>query len=236
MASMKSPASSHAGACADIEAAIAQLMTLLAARGVVRPLVVALDGPSGAGKSTLAAQLMGRLAGEQVGKLVEVRVGPDLTGAVVVPLDDFFAAGIPDGAWDARAPAERLRDVFEWARVRVDVLEPLRAGRAARWHPFDFGAGLRADGTYGMSETPVVREPAAVVLLEGAYSAAAPLADLVDLAVLVEVPAAARRRRLAAREEAAFLAQWHARWDPVEALYFGAVRPPGSFDLVVSGE
>jgi para-aminobenzoate synthetase len=209
----------YAGACAEIEAAIARMRARLVAQGVVRPLVLALDGGSGAGKSTLAGVLAG--------------ANPQF---VIVPLDDFFAAHIPDGTWDALSPAERLRHVFDWPRVRAEALEPLRAGRAARWHPFDFAAGLRADGTYGMSEALVARPPAAVVLLEGAYSAAPPLADLVDLSVLVEVPPAERRRRLAAREDAAFLAQWHARWDPVEALYFGTVRPRASFDLVVRGE
>lgn len=206
------------GACAEVETAIAGLRARMAAQGVLRPLVVALDGASGAGKSTLAGLLAARNA-----------------HIVVVPLDDFFAADIPDGAWATRSPAERLQDVFAWARVRAEALEPLRAGQAARWHPFDFGAGLQADGTYRMSDTLLVREPAAVVLLEGAYSASTPLADLVDFSVLVAVPMAERRRRLAAREEEAFLAPWHARWDPVEALYFGEVRPPASFDLVIGG-
>lgn len=43
-----------------------------------------------------------------------------------------------------------------------------------------------------------------------------------------------RRARLAAREEAAFLAAWHERWGAAEAAYFTYVRPPESFDLVVT--
>jgi uridine kinase len=181
------------------------------------PLLVALDGGSGAGKSTLAARLEQEIA------------------AVVVPLDDFFAAHIPDWEWDMRSVAERARDVFDWRRVRTGALEPLHAGRPAIWHPFDFAAGLRPDGTYAMSEQAVERHPAPVIILEGAYSASPALADLVNLAVLVDVPSAERHKRLAKREDQGFLQRWHARWDDVETYYFTEVRPRSSFDLVVLG-
>jgi para-aminobenzoate synthetase len=180
-----------------------------------RPILVALDGGSGAGKSTLAALIA------------------DKIDATVVPLDDFFAADIPDAEWDARSVAERARDVFDWRRVRGDALEPLLAGRPARWHAFDFEAGQRPDGTYGMRTDFVERAPARVILLDGAYSAGPALADLVDLAVLVDVPVDERHARLAAREEKGFLAQWHARWDVVEEYYLTRVRSRDSFDLVV---
>jgi uridine kinase len=77
------------------------------------------------------------------------------------------------------------------------------------------------------------REPATVILIEGAYSAGPALADLVDLAILVDVPVEERHARLRGREDAAFLARWHGRWDEVEAHYFREVRPRGSFDLVI---
>jgi len=182
-----------------------------------RPMLVALDGGSGAGKSTLA------------------RVLADALEAVVVPLDDFYAAGIPDRAWDAMTDPERLAQVFDWNRLRLEALEPLLAGRPASWQPFDFESGLLPDGTYGLSARPVERAPASIILLEGAYAASPPLADLVDLAVLVDVPIAERHRRLAVREDQAFLARWHLIWDPVEAYYFEQVRPPDSFDLIVAG-
>lgn len=180
------------------------------------PILVALDGPSGSGKSTLAEMLEAEL------------------DAALVQSDDFFAADIPDAAWDTRTVAERLRDCIDWRRLRREALEPLLAGETARWHPFDFVSGLRPDGTYGMQEEPVTREPAPIILVDGAYSARPALGDLIDLAVLVDAPPEVRQARQAAREEAAFLATWHRRWDPVEARYFTEVRPPSSFDLVVT--
>jgi len=181
------------------------------------PLLIALDGSSGAGKSTVAAML-----GQNI-------------HAVVVPLDDFFAARIPDWQWEAFSLPERAEHVFDWRRVRTDALEPLLANRSARWYPFDFAAGLRPDGTYALSTHSVERQPAPVIVLDGTYSASPHIADLVDLAVLIDVAVPERHSRLAAREHAPFLQRWHAVWDAVETYYFTEVRRKASFDLIVSG-
>jgi para-aminobenzoate synthetase len=181
-----------------------------------RPLLVAIDGGSGSGKSTLAALLAARL------------------GAALVPSDDFFSAQLTDADWDTRSPAERAADAINWRRLRAEALEPLLAGRRTRWYPFDFAAGTRPDGTYGFSAQAEVREPKPVVLVEGAYACRPELADLIDWSVLVAVPADVRHRRLARREDARFLAAWHARWDAAEQWYFSHVIPESAFDRVVS--
>ncbi len=180
-------------------------------------LLVALDGGSGAGKSTFAAMLAAHI------------------DAVIVPLDDFFSAHIPDWEWDTRSVAERAGDVFDWQRLRADALLPLLAGQVARWHAFDFAAGLRSDGTYALSEAWQERQPAAVILLEGAYSSSPQLSDVIDLTVLIDVDIAERHRRLALREDAQFLEGWHRRWDAVEAYYFQELRPKSAFDVIISG-
>ena len=180
------------------------------------PLLVALDGGSGSGKSVLALSIEKEL------------------DAALIPRDDFFAAHISDAEWDSRTVEERASDAIDWQRLRAEALEPLLAGRPARWHAFDFEAGLRADGTYAMRTDYVERKPSAVILLDGAYSARPELADLVALSVLVDAPVEVRHARLAAREEARFLDAWHARWDAVEAYYLRHVRPISSFDLVVT--
>lgn len=181
------------------------------------PMLVAIDGRSGAGKSTVAAILAAA------------------THATVVPSDDFFAAEITTAQWEARTASERARDAIDWRRLREEALEPLLAGRSATWHPFDFAAGPRPDGTYAMSPELVRREPAPVIILDGAYSTRPELADLTSLTILVEMPPAVRLKRLAGREAPDFLASWHARWDVAEDFYFAHVRPPSAFDLVVDG-
>lgn len=180
-----------------------------------RVLVVAIDGRSGSGKTTLC---------DAVAQSFD---------AVMVACDDFYDAGVTDAEWDRRTPGQRATDAIDWRRLKREAIEPLRAGRAAHWHAFDFLAGPRADGTYRMQPTPTVRASKPLVLLDGAYSARPELADVLDLTALVEATASARRARLKAREAPDFLQQWHARWDPAEDFYFTHVRPPSSFDLVV---
>jgi uridine kinase len=181
-----------------------------------RPVLIAIDGASGSGKSTLALWLA------------------DQFEAVLIQSDDFFGAGISNAEWDARTPAQRAADAIDWRRVRVEALEPLLAGKPAKWHAFDFVGGARSDGTYAMRSDVVKCEPANVIVLDGAYSTGGALADLIDLTVLVDAPREVRRARLLAREEPEFLAAWHARWDTAEEVYFSQIRPRSSFDLVVT--
>ncbi len=179
--------------------------------------MVALDGGSGTGKSTLASTLKERL------------------DCVIVQSDDFFAANIPDWEWDMRSIPERARDVLDWQRLRTEAIEPLLASKTAKWHPFDFATGLLADGTYGMSKEYVEKEPAPVIILEGAYSSSPILSDLIDFKVLIDVPVIERHQRIDKREEdKQFLQRWHILWDAVEEYYFSEVMPKSSFNLVIS--
>src|SRR5262245_44850441 len=111
-----------------------QIGNLLAEKG--RPIVVALDGGSGAGNSTMASMIEKEL------------------DTALIPLYDFFAANVPDHKWDEFTVEEKLKYVFDWQRVRDQVVLPLVAGKPAKWHSFDFQSGLRADGTYGMEKEP----------------------------------------------------------------------------------
>jgi uridine kinase len=210
---MNSSNPNWADACSKVLLAIQRL--LASRQG---PVVVALDGGSGAGKSTLASLIASKVE------------------TAVIPVDDFFSAHIPENQWDVFSVEERLQYVFDWQRLRENAITPLLNGTPARWYSFDFISGLRADGTYGMQADPTELEPADVILLDGAYSAGPELADLVDLAVLVDVSIEERHARLAPREDEDFLEHWHQLWDPVEKFYFTCVRPKESFDLVVRGE
>jgi uridine kinase len=185
--------------------------------GRTKPLIVALDGGSGAGKSLIAAELASAL------------------DMVIIPTDDFYASNVSDAGWDARSHAQRVADGIDWRRLRAEAIEPLMAGGTARWHPFDFEAKC-PDGTFPLATLPATREPAAVVILDGAYSSRPELADLIDLTVLVDVSAGERRRRLVERDGTAYTDAWQARWTVAEDYYFTVVRPPSSFDLVVVNE
>jgi uridine kinase len=175
-------------------------------------LVVAVDGRGGSGKTTIAAAVAGASL------------------ASVVHTDDFFqwpAAGHLGcaGASGPAAGPPPLDRYYDWPRIRAEALEPLRAGRAATFRRFDWESGGGLDG-------PVTVEPTGLIVLEGVFSAAPELADLVDRAVLVETPATERIRRLRARLTQE---EWDEDWLSAEQAYFSAVRPPASFSLVVRG-
>ena len=200
------------------EIAFVRLITEIRTRlmSAARPVVVAIDGRSGTGKSTLAAYFAAQFP------------------AVVVPCDDFFAANIPAQGWAERSPAARAADCIDWRRLRLEAIEPLRAGLPGRWHAFDFARGPATDGTYARSETMTVCAPHRVLLLDGTYAARPELADVVDVAVLVEAAPEVRADRLRAREAAEFLAEWHARWDAAETHYFTTIRPREKFQFVLT--
>lgn len=186
--------------------------TLAAGRSVgSRPLVVCLDGPSGAGKSTLANALAVR------------------TGAVVLEGDGFYSPRLGAmGLAEARTLSEEalVEEVIDWRRLRTQGLEPLLAGREARYHPYDWDAG---DGSLG----PQARLAAGpLVVLEGVYSARPELRDLVDLAVYVQSPEPVLAARLAARWQDD--PGWAALWRSAERHYFRS-QPWAWYDLVVQG-
>ncbi len=182
----------------------------------VAPILVALDGSSGSGKSTVASMIRDEL------------------NAALIHSDDFFAAQITEAEWNALTAEARADLCIDWRRLRAEALEPLLAGKPARWHAFDFEAGIRPDGTYSIRTDYVERKPTRVIVLEGAYSTRPELGDLIDLSVLVDAPFDVRHARLGEREDRSFLDKWHARWDAAEKYYFTHVRPSSSFDLVVT--
>ncbi len=175
------------------------------------PLVVCLDGPSGAGKSTLANALAVR------------------TGAVVLEGDGFYSPrlGAMGLAWARTLSEEALvEEVIDWRRLRAQGLEPLLAGREARYHPYDWDAD---DGSLGL-QARLAAGP--LVVLEGVYSARPELRDLVDLTVYVQTPEPVLAARLAAREQDD--PGWAALWRSAERHYFRS-HPRASYDLVVQG-
>jgi uridine kinase len=190
------------------DAIVAAIQRLLTDRRP--PILVAIDGRSGTGKSTLASRVAARV------------------GGTVVEGDDFYAGGA-DAEWELRSVEEKVRECIDWRRLKTEALDPLLAGRSAAWHPFDFESGV------GLAAHTISREPADVIILDGVYSARPELRDIVDLTVLVEVPDdLARRHRLVGREGQTFMDSWHALWDGAEDYYFTQIRPPSSFDLVVT--
>jgi uridine kinase len=141
----------------------------------------------------------------------------EATGATPVHTDDFF---------DPAAPREPgLSGYYDWRRLRSEALEPLRAGRTAEFRRFDWERGRGLDGTVSVTPGPLI-------VLEGVFSASPELSDLVDRSVFVDTPEPERLRRLRAQTTPS---EWDDEWLKAEQAYFGLIRPPLSFDLIVSG-
>lgn len=166
--------------------------------------LVAVDGPSGAGKSALARAVAARI------------------GGAVVSGDDFYAGPASDdpGMVD-------WRDVIDWRRLRAEALEPLLAGRTARYRRYDWDAD---DGS--LDPRPARVRPGRPLLLDGVYAARPELAELVELTVLVDVPPGVAEARVRTRDGAD---PRSLAWRAAERDYFTRVRPPETFDLRVPG-
>jgi len=194
---------------ADGEAAAGQVITALAGWPAPRSgvLVVAIDGHGTAGKSTIAARIA------------------DATGAALVHTDDFFQ-GLPAApATGQPTPRRPMRQYYDWRRIRAQALEPLRARRQVAFRRFDWRRGAGLDGL-------VTVAPADLILLEGVFSAAPELSDLVDRSVFVDTPEQERLRRLRAQVTPD---DWDADWLVAQQSYFRLTRPAASFDLIVPG-
>ena len=160
--------------------------------------IVAIDGYGGAGKSTLAARLEERL-----------RAG----GARVdlVHTDDFASADHPLN-W--------------WPRMIDQVLQPFRAGTAARYQRYDWDSERLAEWHS--------IEPGGLVLLEGVSSSRNAFRPYLSLAVWVETPADERLRRGLARDGEHMREQWR-RWTADETAWGESELPWARADVVVSG-
>ena len=167
----------------------------------VGPILVALDGRCAAGKTTLAGALAARY------------------GWSVVHLDDFFPRP------EQRTP-ERLAEPggnLDRERLLAEALDPLQAGREARYRPFDCRAGR-------LSEDFRVVPPAQVTLVEGAYACHPALWDRYALRVFLDVDKAEQRRRILARDGPARLEVFLRRWIPLEEAYLAAYDIPRRCD------
>lgn len=187
-------------------------------RGTV---IIGIDGRGGSGKSTLADEISKGLSAED----------GDPAAVTVIEGDQFYAGGSNE-SWDGRTAAAKADEAIDWRKQR-GVLQRLREGCSAEWHPFDWVAEDWDSDVVPLAAEPVIAHPASVVVLEGAYSCRPELHDLLDLRVLLDVPHETRRRQLLEREGDDYRADWEARWAAAEDHYFGTVMRADRFDIVL---
>ena len=123
---------------------------------------------------------------------------------------------------DQMSDAAVVDAVIDWERLRAEALWPLRAGQPATFQPYDW------DADDGRLAPPKTIPAADVIIVDGVYAARPELADLVDVAVYLGVDPQTRARRYVERRNDP---DWVRFWERGEAYYFGALRPPASFDI-----
>ena len=165
-------------------------------------LLLAIDGRCGCGKSSLGAQLAEDFGGN------------------LFHTDDFY---LPPEARAENWP-ELPAGNMDLARLREEILEPLRRGGAVRYRAWDCQSGSYRPAR----EIPF--RPLSVV--EGSYSQHPALRKYYDYCLFVTASPETRRARLRAREGERF-AVFEALWIPLEERYFAAFQIEERADRVL---
>jgi hypothetical protein len=168
----------------------------------------------------VAARLRGRTGTRWVGvdgfgaagkSTLARRIAAALPGARIITVDDFGRAGVR--GWD--------RALFV-----ASVLEPLRAGRPARYQRWDLVADVGLDW--------VEVAPGGPIVVEGVSATDDRVPVPWDATLWLEVPAAERLRRIARRDpDPALQERWRTDWWPSEQAYAAAQQPWTRVDAVV---
>lgn len=169
------------------------------------PILVAVAGTGAAGKSTLARAIQ-QLAPNEV---------------TVIEFDDFYRPSF------SPRPGVELNAGFEWRRLREQVLEPLHAGRTARYQRYNWDADEMS--------TWVDIPARGIAIVEGIYSSRAELAHFYDFVIWVDTPADLRLQRGVERDGEAAREQWLKEWIPDEEAFVAQDDPASRADVRVCG-
>lgn len=165
--------------------------------------IVAIDGFCTSGKTTLAARLA------------------ESYDCCVLHMDDFFLQP------HQRTP-ERLAEPggnLDYERFRAEVLQPLLAGEAFSYRPYDCSLRTLSD--------PVEVPSRKLTVIEGSYSHHPYFENPYDLKIFLTVTPDLQRRRILERPPE-LQQRFFDEWIPMEHAYFSAFDIPGKADLVLN--
>lgn len=113
-----------------------------------------------------------------------------------------------------------------WPELIVNALEPLAAGKPARYRPSRWG---------GEEREPVEIEPGEFVIVEGVTASREAFRAYLAYSIWIETPRELRLRRGLDRDGAEALPQWE-QWMAAEDRYVECERPAERADCVVRGD
>ena len=156
-------------------------------------------------------------------------VGVDGFGASgKTTLADMIAAAVP-GAVVVHVDDFARPDVQGWERNRFveQLLQPLLAGRPARYQRWDWGTDTGAEWHDVPADVAVV--------VEGVSSTDVRLGVPWDITLWVDAPYETRLTRALERDGPELLDRWLTDWMPSEEAYARDQRPQERVDLIVVG-
>jgi uridine kinase len=173
---------------------------------------------------------------EQIVQVVRARPAPDGVAVKIVAVDGHGGAG-------KSSFAERLAEAFGgapvlrtddfasweepfdwWPRMIAEALEPLAAGREARFTQSDWGSG----------SAEVVVQPVELIILEGVTASRQAFQPFLTYSVWIDTPRELCLARGVERDGEGSRADWE-RWLAGEDEYIERERPHERADLIVAG-
>jgi uridine kinase len=113
-----------------------------------------------------------------------------------------------------------------WPNLVELALEPLAAGKPARYQPTSWG---------GEEREPLLIEPTNIVILEGVTASRQAFRPYLAYSIWIETSRELRLQRGLERDGAHALPQWE-QWMEAEDRYIETERPAEHADLVLSGD